>query len=520
MPRKWIQKLYESAAAKVDRAKERGGDPGKLQRAESRRQQYDAWLKQTGRADDTSSLFKIKGEKEKLAKAEKAIVRVQSLVTQAEEEIQKLQDKIVDLRAQEKRHCERRDDFKRKITYLSAQVHIETLPESKEQEIQAAKAKMEQSGEPAYQVIIDMLSVMVPPSRDADVFDMAADDTSSDTTVIDMGDPGDDGNPAGDGHGAALMADQALLHIDVERAQHCLNMHLLARARAVDNAKAAERKKRHRDDAGEEPQDSDEDVHMALTITQVEAIYEQRIIDAREQVQRLESMLDEKIPVLSPPCQPHPPQVQNGGPNQGAAAASSGHNGGLCPLAPLQPTTGADTPPPPRAMGGRAIAARLEASTVTAEMADARAAAADIERDLILAQRAEAQIAQQEEEQAILDAEVAAMRRAVHGVPVQLSGAVATPTAAPAAEVPAPSAAVYGPTGASLVEQQMSMRRATAQETPAPQPAAPRASCRWERANRDIADGQEQDNERGRGQRSKSPRGRQRSAPPTNEMRD
>ncbi len=364
------------------------------------------------------------------------------------------------------------------------------------------KAKLEQSGEPAYRVLIDMLSAMVPPTRDADVFDMAANDSSSDTTFTDAGDSGAEGGGMHGQRETARLADQMLVQIDLEQAKQRLDMHLRGRSVAVDNAKAAGRRKRLRGDAGEKLQDWDEDEKMVLTVAQVEGLFEERIKEARGEAHRLESMLLECIPVPPPATPQQQPQTHHRDSPRDTIAASSGHNGGPCPTPVLQPTACADTPPPPRAMGGRAIAARLEASTVTAEMADARAAASDIERRIAeemeaLAANTEAkkkvieannQIIQQNAEQATLDAEVAAMRLAIHGFPLQPGGYAAQLMAAPAVAHVASPLAVFGPTGASLAEQQLSMRRATAQGAAAEQPTAPRASCRWARAAQEGGD--------------------------------
>ncbi len=163
VPLRWIKQMHDDVAAKVDAAKETGDGIG-LRRAEKERKRYGGWLKQAGRMGDAGLEFGIKTVKTRLAKSERAVQKVQEEIKQREADIEELQREIVDLRAQGLRHQARCEKFRDKAAYLSAQLHAETIPTTRERELQECRARMLEIGDPSFKVALDMLATMLPPA--------------------------------------------------------------------------------------------------------------------------------------------------------------------------------------------------------------------------------------------------------------------------------------------------------------------------------------------------------------------
>ncbi len=531
VPLRWIKQMHDDVAARVDVAKE-AGDGIELKRAQKERKKYGGWLKQAGRLGEASLEFGIKAVKTRLAKSERSVQRVQDEIKQREADIERIQREIVGLREQGVRHQARCDKFREKAAYLSAQLHAETIPTIREQELQECRSRMLEIGDPRFRVALDMLDTMLPPAGGAKSFDITLDD-SSDTDVecptdfdadADVGDchGGQDGGSAG-----VLCEGELRLHL--EEASGRLQLILRGRDQALANAKAALRRKRSSD--GEEKSndaDGDEVMLPVLTTEQVDSSYGPQIAEAQSRVDHLRWLLTQAtshIPPASvgggpPSCSPaqassssHHQQHQCSGPReeqlpnavQNQDRRSSSARSASCDLAARR--HGAAVPPP---LAVRSVAQSLDDRTVTAEQRDAQRAARRIEQEirngisdlaagadeLQRVVRVNAVIMEQNQEQRELEAEIEEReaQAANRGVRQRRGAADASERDAPLL--------LFGPTGAPLGEQQRAMRMAGTDGANLPQagglaaPLPPRGrTTRWDRNDAD-----------GSRQRSKTPR--------------
>ncbi len=505
VPRRWLRQLQESAAAKADRARGRGND-AKAEKAEAEQRRLDEWIKQTGGTGESGLEFKIKAEKSRLARSQKAAEKVQGAIRKVENDIKRLQAEIDELRNQEQWHVARCETLKEQITYMSAQLHAEAMP-TRESELQRARARMQEIGDPAFAVVLDMLDTMVPPEAGAQLYNLAEDDTSSsdvgnddDQTDLEMG---------GDEHDAQRAAPAASgpANAALAEARGRLATILKARAAALDSAKAAQRRKRS-SDGEEKSTDYAGDAEMvgALSASEVESFFAVQLAEAEATVQRLEALVDDEVPVV-PPAEPQRGQHQardgdadEETPTTWGGPAALGSAGGASTHIATAGTTGA-----------HATAGDIE-DQIIRDLGGLAAAATTLQDITAINQ----QIMEQNREQAVQDEESERLRYEANGVDYDaIQGARTTEEnnrrAAAAAALASPLA-TFGPTGAPLMEQQLALRRAGAEGTTAAPAAgrasspAPRArSTRWERVG--SAESQAEEHEGRPRSRSKSPRG-------------
>ncbi len=550
VPLRWIRQMHADVAAKVDAAKESGDGVG-LKKAEKERKRYGGWLKQAGGMGEAGLEFGVKSVKTRLAKAERAVQKVQDDIRQREASIEQIQQEIVDLRPQGLRHQARVDKFRDKVAYLSAQLHAETIPTSRERELQECRARMVEIGDPCFKVALDMLATMLPPSSGAQSFDIALDDSSgtdADDYPTDL-DADDDGegcrDDRGDDGGGDLCEGELRRHL--EEASGTLQLILRGRDQAMANAKAALRRKRSSD--GEEKvndADGDECMLPVLSVEQVEASFAPRLAEAQARVDHLRWLLTQSMssvaastagrapPSCSPPQEPASSHLQPQ--QQQSEPQEQRHQDDAQPQIrqPRRPRStscdgamrgkGAAVPPP---LSVRSVAKDFEGRTITAEQRDSQRAARQIEQkiaddmsrlaadadELQRVVRVNAIIMQQNREQRELEAEVEAeseergVQEGDRGVRQRRSSA--------GCDRDAPLL-VFGPTGASLEEQQRAMRMAGSDNANPPQacnpvaPPPPRGrTTRWDKDDADESR-----------QRSKTPRAARRPSGSRTTMAD
>ncbi len=535
VPLRWLEQQHTTVSAKVVRA-ERKGDSSRLEEAKAEQQRLGSWLKQAGRSSDSGLEFKVKSEKTKIAKADKAVQKIRDTIKDRQGKIDEIQAEIEELRQQESHHLLRRGKLSDKVAYLSAQLHAEAMPKGREEQLQACRARMEEYGDPVFRVALEMLATMLPPSGAARHNMADGDSTASDATDLDGMASDDDDEPGGDA-GADVAddgADDLGLRAQIGDARNHLDRLRHSCEAALANARAA----RKRSADGEEKDgdaDGDEGMLPILSVAQVEELFGPQVRDAEAKLARLEWLAASRkeslilVPQLS---------IEDGiAPSHGLPSSSSTSDPrvGTLHQAEHRPQHHQDSqhdghhhhqqhhhcPPHGDAFGGGA-AKRLEATTVTAEARDARAAgdrieaaraeeAAEHER----ACRVNAIIEQQEKEQAESDEQAERVRLAANDQKADVAVANRPVFSAAVATDVLVAPAAYGPAGAPPAEQQRNMRRnvgdgsiANAAASAAAPPVPRGRPSRWDKQEATERETNEPKDDRDEGarERSKTPR--------------
>ncbi len=158
-----LRKRAEAAAAKVRRAKARGGREERLRKAEAEAEESARKLRDAGGATPTSLLFQIKAEEKRKAQAAKAIESLQLQISDEEEEIRSRQQGIQKLRKKVERHEERLETAERRLMYLTSQKHAESIPLVGIAELRAAASLLAAKREDAMAPILAVLATLIPP---------------------------------------------------------------------------------------------------------------------------------------------------------------------------------------------------------------------------------------------------------------------------------------------------------------------------------------------------------------------
>ncbi len=290
VPIAWIRNRRKELAERAEAERARGRCT-RTRRAEAAGERLDAWVKQVG-ATDQAVANKLKTDKGRLARTEKAIARVHADIASAEKQIEEAKERIVALRAEECSHQGRRGTLLERIAYLSSQVYAAAVP-SREEEIRRALERMRQIGEPVLQAALDVLAPMVsPPEGALAAFNIATGDTTSDDDAhLDSNDDNADPPPcashppprAGTGNETVVAAAAA----ELADAKAALRQLCDARDADLQNAVAsAARRKRQLDGDDAKPTDGDGDDSMGATAIedQVRQAYAARIEEARGRV--------------------------------------------------------------------------------------------------------------------------------------------------------------------------------------------------------------------------------------------
>jgi hypothetical protein len=535
VPLRWLEQKHSAVSARVVRA-ERRGDSSRLEEAKAEQDQLGSWLKQAGRSTDSGLEFKVKSEKAKIAKADKAVQRIRDTVKERQRKIDEIQAEIEELRRQESHHLLRRGKLSEKVAYLSAQLHAEAMPAGREEQLQACRARMEEYGDPVFRVALEMLATMLPPSGAACHHMADGDSTASvatdlDDMVTDVGDEhGDDGVAGGAGDGA----DGRGLREQTDEARHNLDRLRHSREAALANARAAKKRSSDGEEKGGDA-DGDEGMLPMLSVAQVEELFGPKVRDAEARLAHLEWLAasSKESPFMVPQL-----SIEDG------AAPGNGLSSSSSTAVPQGGSSHQDERRPrhhqgsrhddhhhhplhhqrsPRAEAtGRGAAKRLEATTVTAEARDARAAGDQIEaaRAEELAEhervlRVNAIIEQQEREQAESDEQAERVRLAANDSKIEVTAVTRSVPSAAAATDASAGPALYGPTGAPLAEQQRAMRGVAGDDSianaaaSAAAPPLPRGRpSRWDKQETSDKDTSEAKGEREEGarDRSKTPR--------------
>ncbi len=436
LPRKLLGQLHSAAAARADKQKEKGNDQ-KAQKAREEEQRLGDWYKQAG--GQKSLELQVKKDRAKLDAAQRNAKKAQGEIERMELQIVSLREAIAREADKQKAYEDKAQVLRGRVAYASAQMHAEALAPSEERDLQLARAKLEESGDPVYSSLLRILATMVPPPLGTEYHNFAEDDSSSSATDFDM-EQGDvtfvgarcdlgpvGGGTSGDTAPSPLAYARRRLEELLEEKEAAL-MHA--------NRKHNQRQQNKRNREGDSKEgDSQGDVDLVPPVSDgwLRAHFDRKIEEARDELHRLEHEMGERIPV---------PIIADD-----AAHESHGHD------PPHHQQAAAAAAAPACTSGGR-----------DAARAGATPAAASRDAELLRVREVNVAIQRQNLEQAIQDMEIEKARMEANGIDSGLwlasrseEDRMRDRAAAEALESPL---AVYGPTGTSLAEQQHAMRAA------------------------------------------------------------
>ncbi len=174
-PREVLRRRAEAAAARVQRAKAKGANEEQVRKAAAKADDHAKRLRDAGGATPTSLLFQIKAEEKRKAQSAKSIEALQLQIVDEEEEIRSRQLGIQKLRRAIERHEERLRTSERRLVYLTAQKHSESIPLLGVAELRAAASLLAARKDEAMAPILAVLAALIPP----EVHEMEEGDTSS-----------------------------------------------------------------------------------------------------------------------------------------------------------------------------------------------------------------------------------------------------------------------------------------------------------------------------------------------------
>ncbi len=163
-PREAILRRAEAAAARARRAKEVGAKEEKVRRTQAQAELMAKRLRDAGGASATTLLFQIKGEeRKKKEQSAKAIEQLQRKIADEEEEILNRRVAIQKLHRAVERHEGRLEASERRLAYLAAQKHAESIPLGDVAQLRAAAARLAARKEDDMSIILDYLAKLIPP---------------------------------------------------------------------------------------------------------------------------------------------------------------------------------------------------------------------------------------------------------------------------------------------------------------------------------------------------------------------
>ncbi len=162
-PREAILRRAEAAAARARRAEQLGAREEKVRRTKAEADLLARRLREAGGASATTLLFQIKGEERKKEQSTKAIEQLQKQIMDGEEEILNKRLSIQRLHRAVERHESRRDASERRLAYLAAQKHSESMPLVDVTELRVAASRLAAKKEEGMAPILDLLAKLIPP---------------------------------------------------------------------------------------------------------------------------------------------------------------------------------------------------------------------------------------------------------------------------------------------------------------------------------------------------------------------
>ncbi len=162
-PREAILRKAEAAAARARRAEQQGAKEEKVRRTKAEAELMARKLREAGGASATTLLFQIKAEERKKEQSSKAIEQLQKQILDEEEEILNKRLAIQKLQKAVERHEGRREASERRLAYLAAQKHSESMPLVDVTEIRGAASRLAASGLEGMAPLLDLCARLAPP---------------------------------------------------------------------------------------------------------------------------------------------------------------------------------------------------------------------------------------------------------------------------------------------------------------------------------------------------------------------
>ncbi len=315
VPRAAIQREADAAAQRLGHLKAHGAKPGRLERAEKRKEDAEQRLKVAGGPTSRSLLWQIKSEEDKIDQAQKAVDREKEEQAEKVEQVAKLQAEIAASEALVQRLCERKAEAAARLQYLTNQKWVENMPPAWVEQFRVLERTLGETGHQAHSMVQVLLGLMVLPAEDMDI-------TLGDS---DSGGPGSGTDVEGECSSNGTKPEEEDLEMgscgaaraggatspgfddgaDLQRAEAELEDVRSRRLEAVAKAQAAQRERertskrtREGDVIGPEDMDGDCDMVPPLTVDQVENMFRPQIDAKAAEVARLRGADDECVPTL------------------------------------------------------------------------------------------------------------------------------------------------------------------------------------------------------------------------------
>ncbi len=307
LSRKAIAKKLEVATGRVERLLDRGAGESKLQRAREEKDRLLKELRAAGGATEKTLSFTIKGEDDRVEKAEKALRRAIEDKKRKEAKLVELQAELVEDEEGIARHRQRLQKAMEYREHLATQKLAEAASDQTLQYLKVLAAAMSpQDPLQAQAQAWAMRAVELGLAREE--VDMACGDTDSDSD-------GDGGGGAEGGSSAAAASDQTRLdlsrddpHGENEDRREVLERQLAAareRLAAIQREQAqalgrvggplgAENKRNREGEQKRGDYDGDVDMVPTLTALQVVTLFGPRMLEAEEEVRQCQIRLGEE----------------------------------------------------------------------------------------------------------------------------------------------------------------------------------------------------------------------------------
>ncbi len=300
-PRQVLVHRYQARLGKVERMQAAGAKPAKIQRAIEEKDQLAEKVRNAGGVTQKSLSYSIKGEDDKLERAERAIQRAVEEKREKAEAIQRLVDEMQGIDARIERLESRKKAAAERREYLAKQKWAESATGGTVEGYKLLRDSLS-SQDPVlaparaeFQRLIDLMS---PPVHTVDIDDGdtdSDDDDGGESSNVTKEETGENAPHAG------TWVSKYRLQLDAARRE--LDRLHKERRSALDAADVWQRRssaKRHLGEDSNKTQDQDGDQEMVapLSAEQVEAHYHTRIAQATSDIEHLERMA--KIEELAP----------------------------------------------------------------------------------------------------------------------------------------------------------------------------------------------------------------------------
>ncbi len=289
-PREAILRKSEAAAARAKRAKERGAKDEKVRQAEAEAEEWAKRLREAGGASPTTLLFQIRGEEKKKQNSIKAIEQLEKRILEEEDEILKKRLGIQKLQRAVERHGGRLEASERRLAYLTAQKHAESIELGKISQLRAAAALLASQRDEAYSPILEHLASILPQ----EMHEMEEGDTSGSPSA--SGDSGTEEEMDEEGPSRQIDWRQysGKYAVQLQSARAELRAAQKGMLEAVEAARGGIRETNKRSLGGDEPKEGDRegDVGMVPTLTpeQAEDLHRSRVRAAAKEYRHLQAM--------------------------------------------------------------------------------------------------------------------------------------------------------------------------------------------------------------------------------------